>query len=171
MRRLASTLRLIFVAFSFASANAAEYYVSKDTGNNKNDGSKASPFKNLQKAIDVAQDGDTIYVAAGNYCGMMDRGIITLDKTLTILGGYSPDFSTRDILTHRSTIIPVSKADVNRDKGVIFVDQGEKKGKTVIDGFIFDHADTNNYHATEAKPAGVETGLLMIPPTIAHYLS
>ncbi|HOS62147.1 MAG TPA: right-handed parallel beta-helix repeat-containing protein [Myxococcota bacterium] len=97
----------------------------------------------------------------------MDRGIITLDKTLTILGGYSPDFSTRDILTHRSTIIPVSKADVNRDKGVIFVDQGEKKGKTVIDGFIFDHADTNNYHATEAKPAGVETGLLMIPPTKA----
>ncbi|HQC44473.1 MAG TPA: DUF1565 domain-containing protein [Myxococcota bacterium] len=83
MRRLASTLLFIFVAFSFASASAAEYYVSKDTGKNKNDGSKASPFKNLQKAIDVAQDGDTIYVAAGNYCSPQPRHRISLRRQST----------------------------------------------------------------------------------------
>lgn len=167
MKRITAVLVFLFLGGVVAPASAADFYVNKATGKNKNDGSKESPFKNLQKAIDVANDGDTIYVSEGNYCGMMDRGLITLNKTLTILGGYSPDFSVRDILVHRSTIIPVSKVDVNREKGVIYVDQGTKKGKTVIEGFIFDQGETNNYHPTEAKPEGVETGLLMVPPAKA----
>lgn len=37
------------------------WYVSKNAGNNRNDGSKVSPLKNLQKAIDMAAPGDNIY--------------------------------------------------------------------------------------------------------------
>ena len=61
--------------FSALTLNAAELYVSKDTGKNSNAGTKDAPFKNLQKALDVAAAGDKIHVAAGNYFGLMDRAI------------------------------------------------------------------------------------------------
>ena len=113
----------------------------------------------------MAADGDTIYVAAGNYCGLMDKGQIKLTKHLTILGGYAPDFSSRDILTHRTTIIPIKKVDGNRENAVFFVDQGNREGTTLIDGFIFDQGETNDYHPINGKPEGLETGMLLIPPT------
>src|SRR5690554_7118888 len=46
---------------------SATLYVSQTTGNNRNDGSKQAPFKNLQKAIDQAPDNAVILVAEGNY--------------------------------------------------------------------------------------------------------
>jgi hypothetical protein len=96
---------------------------------------------------------------------MMDRGQIKLNKQLTLLGGYSPDFSARDILVHRTTIIPLDKVDTIRNGGVIMIDQGNKEGETIIDGFIFDQGVTNNYHDIDGKPEGLDTGMLLIPPT------
>lgn len=100
MKKLAMLLAVALLLGGTFSAEAAEFYVHKETGKNSSDGSKENPFKNLQKAIDVAADGDTIYVAAGNYCGLMDKGQIKLTKQLTILGGYSPDFSSRDMILY-----------------------------------------------------------------------
>ena len=45
---------------NFTGGNAI--HVSSLTGSNRNDGSKAKPYKNLQKAIDNAQPGDVILV-------------------------------------------------------------------------------------------------------------
>lgn len=59
------------------------WYVSKNAGNNRNDGSKASPLKNLQKAIDMAAPGDNIYCAAGNYIGQLDKGFVEISKPVT----------------------------------------------------------------------------------------
>ena len=154
---------MILLGGSF-SAEAAEFYVHKESGKNSFPGTKAEPFKNLQKAIDVAADGDIIHVATGNYCGLMDKGQIKLSKQLTILGGYSPDFSSRDILTYRTTIIPPKKQDVHRDDAVFFIEQGNKEGTTLIDGLIFDQGETNDYHTVNGKPEGLDTGMLLIPP-------
>ena len=69
------------------SVMGQSYYVSSSTGSNRNDGSKGSPFKNLQKALDVAEAGATIYVAEGNYYGLLNKGNIIITKPVTIMGG------------------------------------------------------------------------------------
>ncbi|MBS7409968.1 MAG: DUF1565 domain-containing protein, partial [Muribaculaceae bacterium] len=45
--------------------------VSLETGKNKNAGTKEAPLKNLWKALEKAEHGDTIHVAAGVYPGKM----------------------------------------------------------------------------------------------------
>ncbi|MDL2307090.1 DUF1565 domain-containing protein [Desulfovibrio sp. OttesenSCG-928-C06] len=164
MKRLSLLLVFAILVGGAFTAEAAEFYVNKATGKNSFDGSQAKPFKNLQKAIDIAAEGDTIHVAEGNYCGIMDKGQIKLNKQLLILGGYAPDFSARDIIKHRTTVIPPSKIDTIRDDAVFFIEQGNKEGKTLIDGFIFDQGETNDYHAVEGKPEGLDTGMYLIPP-------
>ncbi|MCL2505773.1 MAG: DUF1565 domain-containing protein [Alphaproteobacteria bacterium] len=163
---IATALCLMAVMVSH-QALAAEFYVHQETGKNSFPGTKKQPFKNIQKAIDTAADGDTIHVAAGNYSGMMDKGQIKLNKQLTLLGGYSPDFSKRNILTHRTTIIPSDKIDTIRQGAIFVIEQGNNMGTTLIDGFIFDQGETNNYHAVNGKPEGIDTGMLLIPPNRA----
>ena len=59
------------------------YYVSKQ-GNDNNDGSKEHPWKTIQKAVNSAQAGETVYVKEGTY----EEGVIittsgTADKRIT----------------------------------------------------------------------------------------
>ena len=68
-------------------------HVSQHTGSNRNDGSRENPVKNIQRAIEMASSGDVIYVAEGNYYGLLGSGNIKIDKGISILGGYSSDFS------------------------------------------------------------------------------
>jgi len=93
-----SFLISVVLCLTMFPAVAQDLYVHSATGKNTNDGSKASPFKNIQKAIDAATDGATIHVAEGNYFGTLDKGNINVTKPVTILGGYSADFATRDVL-------------------------------------------------------------------------
>jgi hypothetical protein len=64
------TVKLLFlvfgILFSVSAAQAATYYVSP-TGNNANPGTISQPFATLQKAHDVANPGDTIYMRGGTY--------------------------------------------------------------------------------------------------------
>ena len=51
-------------------------YVSVKNGSTRNDGSKSSPIKDMQKAINVAPEGAVICVAEGNYLGNLDQGLV-----------------------------------------------------------------------------------------------
>lgn len=78
----------------------ADYFVKTD-GNDANDGqSWASAFATVQKAIETAQEGETIWVAQGTYYPTKDQnGNSTLSKNLTfyiekdlnIYGGFNGD--------------------------------------------------------------------------------
>ena len=59
---------LLFVGFSSlgAATQAATYYVSP-SGSNSNPGTLSAPFQTLQKAHDIANAGDTIYMRGGTY--------------------------------------------------------------------------------------------------------
>src|SRR5437016_586929 len=65
--RIARLSFLLLGLFSLAAVtHAATYYVAP-SGSNSNPGTLAAPFATLQKAHDIANPGDTIYMRGGTY--------------------------------------------------------------------------------------------------------
>lgn len=149
----------------------ATLYVNAATGSNRNDGSKASPIKDLQKAVDVAPEGAVILVSEGNYLGNLDRGYVKISKYVSVIGGYSNDFSQRDPLKYKTIIQPGADAGgTNANNGLldIYV-RGKRDGVIMIDGFILDKGQMNRYVSLSptdprfTAPEGCETGILNPP--------
>ena len=151
-----------------AAVNAAQgktFYVSATTGSARADGlSPTTAMKDLQKAIDAAQDDDIIYVAEGNYLGNMDRGYLECGKFgnaqndrgkfISIYGGYSTDFSERDVIKHVTKIQPGSQKftapllNINARRPWGYTGP---EGKVVVDGLVFDFGENNLYCAADVK--------------------
>ena len=53
-------------AFAPTFASAATYYIAP-SGSNYNPGTQSAPFATLQKAHDIANPGDTIWMRGGTY--------------------------------------------------------------------------------------------------------
>ena len=167
MKTIRTFLALAAILFASASnftASADTYYVSRSAGNNRNDGLSASaPVKNLQKALDIAPAGSTILVAEGNYFGTLNSGTIDIRKPVRILGGYSEDFSERDILRHLTTVRPTPESNGSaQGKGTVQITSIVAPGEELlIDGIIFDRGNTISYNARrEGQPEGVETPMM-----------
>ncbi len=162
-------LVLLSVASAVFYASAKDVYVSLSSGKNKNEGTKESPLKNIWKAVEKSQPGDVIHVAEGNYPGKMKCGWVQLDKPVSIVGGYSPDFTVRDPLKHKTMFQP--KNDQNDKKGsamaLLRIDFKNQKGfKILIDGLIFDDGFASSYHETKGKPEGFDTGMWLEGPAM-----
>lgn len=137
------------------------WFVSIQEGNNKNDGSRTSPKKNIDKAIDAAQPGDVIAVAAGVYSGTRGCGYVICDKPVKLYGGFSPDFSERNTVKYPTLFQPLNakgqrKALMKFEKDV---------NGLVVDGFIFDMGELNSYSDKDGLVEGVAGGMLLLPPT------
>ena len=166
MKRL---MILTVVATAFATLSAADIYVSLSNGKNKNAGTKEAPLKNLWKALETGAPGDVIHVAEGNYPGKMKCGWVQMDKPMSVIGGYSPDFSQRDPLKFKTMLQPTN--DQNDKKGTamaLFLVNFKNKPfagfKIVLDGLIFDDGFASSYHETKGKPAGFDTGMWLEGP-------
>ncbi|MDR2010260.1 MAG: right-handed parallel beta-helix repeat-containing protein [Bacteroidales bacterium] len=149
------------------------YYVSATTGGSVRtaDGSKEKPWKDLQVAMDKAAAGDLILVAEGNYLGTSDQGYIVMNIPVSIQGGYSTDFKTRDAVKHRTMIQPTTVSNgLSNSRALLSIGDPNKPGQfkitgeITIDGIIFDKGLSNAYHPLEGKPEGVETGMLLHAP-------
>jgi hypothetical protein len=55
---------------------AKTIYVPGAAGKNNQPGTKEQPLKNIDKAIKIAQSGDTVNVAGGIYSGTFDIGYL-----------------------------------------------------------------------------------------------
>ena len=140
--------KLMIVAAAAASslvAGAADIYVSLETGKNKNDGTKEAPLKNLWKALEKADDGDTIHLAGGIYPGKMKQNWFLIDKAVSILGGYSKDFAERRPLEHKTMFQAVNENNDKKGAGLgVFTIDFTKRPKhpdgvdMKFDGLIFD---------------------------------
>ena len=154
---------MLAVAMLFAMTISAQtFYVSKDTGSNRGDGSKDKPYKNLQKAIDAVPEGATIYVAAGNYFGTLDCGNINVTKCVKIYGGYNTDFSSRDILKYRTMVQPTAESNgTAKGQGTMIIKVNNPNGEIVIDGLLFDRGNSISYNVRgEGQPEGVESAMM-----------
>jgi len=165
------TVLLLSASFAWAEADldklfnpnaGTAIFVSKASGKNKNPGTKDAPLKNIDKAIKRAGPGDTILVAEGTYGGTFGIGYLESDKPLKLYGGFSTDFSTRDIIKYPTIFQPDNKSGAKARKPLLRFTR--KIDGVVIDGFIFDMGERNSYSPQDGKPDGVETGMLLLPP-------
>ena len=165
-------------------------YVSVSTGSARADGlSPATPMKDLQKAINAAEENDQILVAEGNYLGNMDRGYIESGKFadathepgkfISIYGGYSTDFNERDVIKYVTKIQPTDQKftaplmNINARRPYGYMGP---VGTVVIDGFTFDLGENNRYfvknvkeEATGTPNEGVLTGRFVEPDANPNY--
>ena len=169
MNRL--TFAAAFAAASVLAVSAADVYVSLSTGKKKNAGTKEAPLKNLWHALQKAENGDTIHLAEGIYPGNAKCNWFLIDKAVSIIGGYSPDFSVRSPLKHRTMFQPLNENNDKKGNGLgIFTIQFDmskpapKGVNMVFDGLIFDDGQAQSYHPVKGKPEGVETGMWLEPP-------
>ena len=163
MKRIIFIISLVSCVFCATLAQAqSPLYVSSENGSNRNDGSKGSPFKNIQKAIDAASDGTTIYVAQGNYFGLLNKGTINITKPVKIYGGYSSDFATRDVLKYQTLVQPTPESNGSQDgQGTVQIQVRKAGSEVVIDGIIFDRGNSISYNPKgEGKPEGVESPMM-----------
>ena len=130
------------------TASGKTYYVNAATGSNRNDGlTKETAIKDLQKAINIAEEGSTILVAEGNYLGTLDQGYIEVKKYISLIGGHNSDFTERNPVKYITWIRPdarhlaTSGAHASMD---IYV-TGNRNGVVLIDGFSFDKGQYNRY--------------------------
>lgn len=90
------------------------------------------------------------YVSEGNYLGKLNQGYIEVKKYISIVGGFSSDFSSWDPTRYITSIRPgVEQAGTSGSHGLldIYV-RGNRKGVVLIDGLSFDKGQMNAYCGT-----------------------
>lgn len=142
-----------------SSNSASILYVSRSNGSNKNDGSKGSPLKNLDKAIDLSKPGGTIYIAGGIETGTLNVGFIESDKAVKIFGSWDENFEEQDIAAHPTCIQPDNESARSNRKALMKFTKDV--AGTVIDNLIFDGGQRNAYHVKEGIVEGIEGGRLL----------
>ena len=166
------------------AAKGKTLYVSVSTGSGRADGlTPATAMKDLQKAINAAEENDVILVAEGNYLGGMGCGYHQIGKFadathdpgkfISLYGGYSTDFSERDVIAHVTKFQPGSQAfiaplfNINARRPYGY---SGPVGTVVVDGFVFDLGENNRYcvanvndERTGTPNEGVLTGRFVEP--------
>jgi hypothetical protein len=126
-----------------ATTSRTNWFVATGVGY-AGDGSLEKPFHDLWKAIRSASPGDAIHVAAGTYFGRYDRSSWIIDcPNLTIRGGYSDDFASRNPWKTPSVLAFFPNYKGVRENNMISW-TGDHSGLT-LDGLLFDAAGANTY--------------------------
>ena len=156
-------LAVCLTASVCASTLAGDLYVAKDRGDNTNPGTKEAPFKNLESALKAAQAGDRIHVAQGNYTGLRDKGYLEAPQPVELLGGYAPDFASRDPVRFATTVVPSRVSGESGRKPLLSILNVPAGATFVLDGFIFDRGEQNAYSPKESVIEGI--GGRILAPT------
>ena len=146
----------ITAVFLLTACNAftADFYVSAERGKGKV-ASIEKPAKDLGNIINKLSPGDTVHIAAGIYLGKGKSGCDVITVPVSIIGGYSDDFSRRDPWGEFKTILTGYNKTKNYKVGArLKIDlakyQYHKSGgkdtpQIVVDGLIIDQGPQNRY--------------------------
>ena len=152
-----------------ATATGNALYVSLEKGSARADGSKATPMKDIQKAIDKADNGDVVRIAQGNYLGNLDRGWIQIKgKYVSLEGGWNDDFTERNPVKYITRIQPTVQQRGTIGQGLLMIEATSNKNEQIIiDGIFFDLGLVHEYAKADPTderfgcPEGCETGRIM----------
>jgi hypothetical protein len=128
---------------SFAQITGKTIYVSPN-GRNSNDGlTPATARKDIDQAIELAQNGDVIKVSQGEYSGTMDVCKFEITESITLMGGFSTDFNDRNPVKYPTYI--KAKASSAVDQHILILKSDKEGNGVTVDGFIFDMSGQNKY--------------------------
>ncbi len=139
-----------------ASQQASRIIYVMKSGSNKNDGSKESPMKNIDKAIAKAEAGDEIRIAQGTYMGTFNIGYLETDKPVKLYGSWDEQFGEQDIVNHPTVFQPDNESGGKSRKALLKFTKAVDG--TVIDGIVWDMGERNCYDAKDGLVEGVEGG-------------
>ena len=180
---VALTLSLTVPFFDQSQAFAADNYrdmctkfVHGETGKGKV-ATLEKPAKDLGNIISRLEQGDVICIAEGIYTGRGDRGVDDIDLAVSVIGGFSPDFTSRDPWgVHKTIFTGVHNSknfetqtrlsiDSKKTATRLMESRGEPTEHTIIvDGLIFDNGP-RNYYKTEKEALIVRKGSPTHTPT------
>lgn len=161
------------ICFLLASTPAwsAQYYVAT-TGDNLNSGLSLSlPFKTIQKAMDTAIAGDTVFVRGGVYRETVTvaKGGGTAGNLVTVQGynGEVPVIKGSDVVTgwtqYNSTIWKKTGWAVNSQQ--VFVDFNDAQPSKPLQQIGL----PSTYYTTYEYPSAVGSGLSTMVPGSFYY--
>lgn len=144
-------------------------YVSAERGSARSQGTKDAPLRDVQKAISLANDGDVIRIAEGNYLGNLDRGWLEIkEKYVSLEGGWNNDFTERNPLKYVTRIQPGKEQAGTIARAALLIECLKNPDQTiVIDGIFFDLGMMLEYCKADPSdprygcPEGCETGRVM----------
>lgn len=110
------------------------------------DGSRKKPFRDPFQALDKVEGGDTVHVAGGDYFGKLRSGKWKiLIRNLTLLGGYSAEFTERDPWKNPARFVLDQQERAKGTPDGTVLSSEEASDGLILDGFIFDGATHNGY--------------------------
>jgi hypothetical protein len=124
----------------------------------------ANPCATVQYAVDQADESDEIHVATGAYTGVNNRGglaqVAYIDKTVSVRGGYSADFSVHNPANYPTTL------DAQR-QGRVLVVSGDpwQDVSPTIEGLRITGGDATGLGGDPAGDAG--GGVYVVTATVA----
>lgn len=155
-------------------AEGRDWYVSQTNGTGK-EGTKEQPAKDLGNIVAQLKAGDVVHIATGTYLGRAENGSDEITVPVSIIGGYSNDFNTRDPWGQYKTILTGNNVYMTSSLArlAILTDKSfaDYSGEVLVDGIVFDNAPRNRYKTTEQlcilRKAKPETGENPSPETSA----
>ena len=135
------------------------------------------PARDLGNIISRLEAGDVVCIAEGEYKGRGASGVDEIPLPVSIIGGFSPDFSTRDPWGAHKTIFTGEHnaknfktqtrltIDTRKAATKLMEARGEKTAHSVIvDGIIFDNGP-RNYYKTDREALIIRKGTPADTPT------
>lgn len=132
-----------------------DYYVSQEMGKGRL-GSKEQPAKDLAAISGFLKPGDRVHIAAGEYISKTGRGTDIIEVPVSIIGGYSNDFNTRDPWGQYQTVLTGTNdytTAETTERLAIFTDKKFRnwQGTIIIDGLIIDNGPRNRYKSDKRQ--------------------
>jgi len=156
-----------------AEADLVKNYYIRSDGKGK-EATKESPAKDIAAIAFQLKPGDIVHVAEGIYTSKADQSSDIINVPVSIIGGYSSDFESRDPWGKHKSVFSGTN-DISRglttERIGILTDKGYKdwNGTILIDGIIVDNG-ARNYYSNEKeefirRKASPEKGMNPTPNT------
>lgn len=173
---------LTFTCLSATSAQAQDYremctkFVHQATGKGKS-ATLEKPAKDLGNIISRLESGDVVCIAEGEYLGRGENGVDDINIAVSVIGGFNPDFTTRDPWGAHKTIFTgkhnsenfATQTRLSIDSAKTATRLMETRGQPtahtiIVDGLIFDNGP-RNYYKTDKEALIVRKGTASDTPT------
>lgn len=157
MHRIAAlAIAALVGSASPAWAQGKTVYVSPSGANDKSGASPAEAVKGIWKGIELAGAGGTVKIAEGDYPGRADSGLLEVTESVTLLGGYSKDFASREPFVRRSRLV-----GSNEGKTPLRLEAAD--GVTIVaDGLHVNGESVNDYSSGKLSFREAQVPLILV---------